>query len=114
MFRLGDRFTYNDARFNVLITDGDRLTANFQDGGHPDRPGYMIRSPAYQDALNTNVPWNVQGTYATISYWTSQNTGHRRGEVDLNYGFDDGSVIRESLVKIGHERMEAVAVSSTN
>jgi hypothetical protein len=114
MYRLGDRFTYNTLSFNVLISDGDRLTPDFQDGGHPDRPGYMIKFPAIQDAVNPWPGWNLHGAYATLSYWTSQNTGHRRGEVDLNYGFDDASVLRLDLVKIGDDRLESVQVSSTN
>jgi prepilin-type N-terminal cleavage/methylation domain-containing protein len=113
MRRIGDRFTFGGIEFRLLLSDGDRLGGDWQDGFHPDREGKMHRWPAFQDAVNPWPGWNTHGAFATWTGWTTQNSGGlRRGVVDLHYARDEGSVTRLTRVKIGDDRVETVPASS--
>jgi len=114
MYRLGDRFTYGSVSFNLLLSDGDRLSTNYQDGFHPDRQGRMYSWPAFQDVVNPWPGWNTHGAFATWTGWSTQNTGVSRGEVDLNYAWDDGAVTRLARVIVGDPRVETVPGSNNS
>jgi prepilin-type N-terminal cleavage/methylation domain-containing protein len=95
--KLGDKlqhFSYPGERFSVLIADLSRFhddkAASF--ASHPDGGGVMVNQ-RFQDQQNS-------GLVMTISTWGSPE---RRGTVDMNFGYDDGSVRRMD----GVERQEA-------
>jgi prepilin-type N-terminal cleavage/methylation domain-containing protein len=88
MYRLGDRWGWDGRRFRVLASDNDGLRIEGDNArcAHPDaagvlRFGYTINGDDGPfSGVNTGARW-------AGSPW-------RRGPVDLNYAYDDGSVLR--------------------
>jgi hypothetical protein len=87
MRRLGDRWGWMGQTFNLLACDGDRVstTVPFEISSHPDRGG-VLAPFVFQDAL---VP-----TPYTLSRWEARVQPDVRGNLDLNFAYDDGSVRR--------------------
>ncbi len=82
MKKLGDPWFWDGKRYNVIVADHDHVVTNGAQyyGAHPDRDGLMYRN-LYEDA------GPIHHTYGR---W--ELVGPHRGLVDLNNGFDDGSV----------------------
>ena len=118
MNKIGDRFTWTDTltnpsvqyAFSLLLSDEDRSVQNSDQSSHPDTAGKMVRSPGSQDEVNTVPLWNLVGLYATWSNWNTNPTPKVRGPLDLNYAYDDGSVVRLNGVKLGNEEERIVGV----
>jgi hypothetical protein len=111
MYRLGDRLEWRDPRENrpvlrshdLLVSDRDDLQAASlrTQTAHADRAGLTANIVVQ----NGQFDLEVTGTGAdslklTISTWSSLAG---RGEVDLNYAFQDGSVRQSRSV----ERLDA-------
>jgi prepilin-type N-terminal cleavage/methylation domain-containing protein len=104
MYRLGDAWSapiWNgvemiDTPFHVLVSDFDR--AGGTQGSHPDDANKMYNYPA-KGVVGF-------GFRITISYWQAP-TGvwPPRGRIDMNFGYDDGSVRRYDGVQISDPRM---------
>jgi len=97
MRRLGDRWTYTTPgsgrstveAFSVLASDWDGNIGAGQEwnqSSHPDRDGTM-ENYTIQDEIFTGV---LVPRPFTFTVWR----GARRGLIDTNYAFDDGSVER--------------------
>ena len=101
MNRIGDRLTWVERignrrttyRFNVLACDDDLFTTDNGFGTHPNEAG-VWENHVYQNA-------GIDGYKLTLSRWQGPSNPPR-GPVDLNFGLDDGSVIR--IVKVGRDR----------
>jgi len=108
MYRLGDRFTWTAGgqvnRFSVLASDWDQLFRGNPDqygNSHPDKENVMTNEPR-QDWRG----YGAGGAFkATFSFWGSRN---RRGDVDNNFAYDDGSVRRFDDMKIVDPRMVVI------
>ena len=118
MFKVGDKLTYlgpYDAahmesglkQFSVLVTDRDAYGPqehNSAQSSHPDANG-VLRSWRFQDA-QAPPQWNpygpasgvVYGGRITLSIWMTFDQS-AKGELDLNYAYDDGSVRRLNNVR---------------
>jgi prepilin-type N-terminal cleavage/methylation domain-containing protein len=127
LFRIGDRFTWNhpndpndsDVSSDVLVGDYDLYAgASIYQSSHPDDAGRMD--------LYTSVHQNWEGAGGgpvaviplTVSIWMARDA--RRGLIDLNHAFADGSVRRTTGIKpyvsgANHDpRMTPVPISWTN
>ena len=101
MKRIGDRFSYAEAggptqRFNVVAGtwDGHYFDRQEDYASHPDHDGKSQNTPV------ENVPSLVAAYPASFSFWFSRGGAQgRRGLIDANYAFDDGSVRRYNAVK---------------
>ena len=102
MSKLGDRFESTDntgsdvtREFRVLVADQfleHNLTANTQ-SSHPDRGGRQFLVLIQNAAEKPNLEFSgvgVGGQKVTFSEWRAA----RRSPVDVNYGMDDGAVLR--------------------
>ena len=108
MTRLGDRFTWAGKSYNVLVSDMDRIfDANQAMSTHPDRDG-KLRAVRAQDDPAAAVGWAGGGTSVTNANW-STNLGSDRSPVDLNFAFDDASVLRyDSVLYENDPRMDRI------
>jgi len=92
MFRMGDRWGWAGSRFSVLASDWDLIFAvGTSEGGHPDADERM-------------QPYQYQDRQLTASGWD----GDLRGLIDLNAGFDDGSVRRYERLQTRDHRVKPV------
>jgi prepilin-type N-terminal cleavage/methylation domain-containing protein len=102
MRRIGDRWTYTEEgdgsvpavveSFSVLASDWDGLLRNASrnQSSHPDRDGTM-ENFTIQDEIFTGV---LVPRPFTFTVWRTPPSLTRRGPIDTNYAFDDGSVGR--------------------
>lgn len=91
MFKLGDRFTYAGEPYSLLVSDwdGNYTGNNSTVSTHQDRDGVMFNYVTRNEPNPTNqAKW-------TVSLWHS-GLNNRRGPIDRNDGYDDGSVRRTS------------------
>lgn len=97
MYRLGDRWTWNDQSFDVVASDIVSQDPGW--GGHDSHPDYD--GVAYNDVKDSGpgeLPW---GSPAATDTWTRWIGGTNRGPVDANYALQDGSVRR--ILAIEHD-----------
>ncbi len=86
--RLGQRFTWKDQQFSLLAGDYDEYWDAVL-SNHPDRDGLM----GTQVQENEFNPFASSPAFrAYLSRWL--HTGFQRGLLDLNFGYQDGSVLR--------------------
>lgn len=97
MSKVGDRFVWKPAgagakveRFNVLACDDDLYAAENGFGTHPDNLGWT--NFVSQDS-------GIDGYKVTLSRWQGPSI---RGNFDLNFAVDDGSVSR--INEVGYQR----------
>jgi len=85
--RMGDRLEYLGDRYSILAGDWDGVFMNERSdiAAHPDYDGQMMQQTFRNHSFVTSQ--------ATLSIWQSPG-GSRRGLVDVNHGFTDGSVER--------------------
>jgi prepilin-type N-terminal cleavage/methylation domain-containing protein len=89
MFKIGDRFAaetirapMQSRRYNILVSDIDTEEGSAY-SSHPDRAKLA-------NVLAEGGPW-ITGGFITTSIWKGPSN---RNPLDLNYGYDDGSVRR--------------------
>jgi prepilin-type N-terminal cleavage/methylation domain-containing protein len=120
MRRIGDRFSWTDGtiggnpivrRFNLLVSEHDAVdTQDTQvHGNHPDRDGVM-QHQVVQDGqveLGFATPPDAIGASGfqwTVARWFNTAT-EQRGELDMNFLSDDGSVARIDSVRWDEGRL---------
>jgi prepilin-type N-terminal cleavage/methylation domain-containing protein len=96
MFRLGDRWEWNDRTYHVLACDRDEymLTRPGVASSHPDTDGRMF--------LNI---WQGSGGVPINNLYLSRwwNGAVARGPLDLNFAYDDASVRRLDRVTVNDD-----------
>jgi hypothetical protein len=88
MFKLGDRWKYDENRFNILVGDMD-FTRD-----HDTRA--ISSHPDHETMDNLVLDYEVNpifGAYFTSSHWRNPRSSYR-APLDLNYAYDDASVRR--------------------
>ena len=87
MMKLGDRWTYDNQRFNILACDFDfyRNTGAQAAASHGDN--HFLVNQVFEYAVS---PF---GGHVTSSLWANGGTADR-DPLDLNFAYDDGSVRR--------------------
>lgn len=103
MKKLGDDFTYLGDSFKLLAMDWDliAITGDRTLSSHPDRDGvltqYVLDNTIWGDPAGAAI---TQGNTYAMTRW--ENT-RKRGALDLNYLYDDGSVRRANGVVVRPE-----------
>jgi len=119
MDRLGNRFSAVDSfygtgnvyEYRLLVSDKNivnNLTLETQ-SSHPDRLGLMLQTTSQNDTRNATLEMGniaVGGRKLTQSRWGG-GSNPPRGLLDLNFGFDDGSVLRLETVEVQDDRLRA-------
>ncbi len=100
MRRLGDRWTYTTTgsgpsivdSFSVLASDWDGIieTQERMQSTHPDRDGILSNFTIQDELFNGTVPPHQ----TTLTVWRNEGQTTRRGVIDTNYAYSDGSVER--------------------
>ena len=96
MHKLGDGFEWGDRTFRMIASDHDMVTiaqTNVQ-STHPDADGVMFNQ-VLQNETAFDYYSAVRLTYST---WTAALGIWKRGAIDMNAVFDDGSVSRYNSV----------------
>ncbi len=90
MFKMGDPWSWNGNKFDVVASDFVNTDTNGGQSSHPDKKGvwYNFVFDSQSDPFTANGQTPITGT---LSWW---HGGLPRGFVDLNYAFQDGSVRR--------------------
>ena len=125
--RTGDRFEALDSRYGTGQTYAYRLIASDKslvrlDSGtqssHPDPDGRMAANTGQNDTRNPAAELGniaVGGTKLTSSRWgAGGGIAQRRGLLDLNFGYDDGSVVRLEGVTIEDDRLRPAPAHSND
>ena len=97
MFRIGDRFDWIGKDFNLLASDMSVADdSGYGYGNHPDDREVWVHKAWRGETGPSPLPIKY-----TLAWWTG---GANRGTLDLNFGYQDGSVLRISGVKFdrGH------------
>ncbi len=107
MLRLGDTWRWENRNYSIMASDRDAIVqdiANFQ-SGHPDALDLGFNRTV-QNGAN---PWSATaqagvdqdgledrpgGTGMTYSIWTADVATWKRGTIDTNVAYADGSVLR--------------------
>jgi prepilin-type N-terminal cleavage/methylation domain-containing protein len=121
MYKIGDRIRWTGnigwsgrrgaGSYNLLVSDRDMP----HQGGriqstHPDRDGRMVNRVCQNERFDLEATGTgADSLKLTISTWTGLTP---RGESDLNYGFQDGSVRRYDQLKYNDTDMDTVPSSS--
>ncbi len=125
MSKIGDRFGFNDA------TDGNKLVQSrllvndvnlnrndhFAISTHPDADGVMALETHQNGDVGVGGLISFSNIKLTISLWEGGGGTVVRGPVELNMGFDDGSVARYNFVVHSDPRLRpapAFAVRSND
>ncbi len=119
LLRLGDRWEWTDDsrgntnapkfRFSTLVSDFD-LIYQLYDGSavvwtsHPDRDAVLWFQHVQAAGPASNTPIQQVSHGNVFSGWIS-TTNHRRGVIESNYAFTDGSVQRYESVEWDDEEM---------
>ena len=98
MYRLGDGFEWRDRRYRLLSSDADQYQNDNRIlfSSHPDRDGLMVPQVLENEGGVPDLAGNIY-----VSRWT--RTVLERGPLDLNFAYDDGSVIRVPDLKVNDE-----------
>jgi len=103
--RMGDQWSYEERRFSLLTSDTNGISyiSNVAvQATHADPDGVEVPSVFRDELVVSGTPFGLPiGTAldATWSYWV----GNRRGPLDLNASFTDGSVTRYGRVVAGNK-----------
>jgi prepilin-type N-terminal cleavage/methylation domain-containing protein len=99
LFRLGDRFTYDEGAYSLLLSDMDiRYNSAFAQASHPDRDASRFEPFIWRERPEFGTRWN-------LSRWSNRPRTIVRGFLDTNYAYADGSVQRYNAV-IGWNRQD--------
>ena len=98
MRKLGDAFEYEGERYRMIASDHDLIVKNGDhvQSKHPDKEG-VTYNLVLQNTASPYEQTSSQGVSTvliTYSTWTADTTTWRRGPIDMNAAFDDGSVRR--------------------
>jgi prepilin-type N-terminal cleavage/methylation domain-containing protein len=90
MRKLGDRWTWDGDAFSVLASDWDFINEDqngdsWNQSSHPDAENLLEQFTIQDEIFLTPVPKKT-----TLAVWR----GAKRGLIDTNYSYDDGSVQR--------------------
>jgi type II secretory pathway pseudopilin PulG len=91
MYKVGDQFTWGGRAFSVLAGDIDLRYPESSQASHPDLDLNRMALVAGQDEV-------IFGFRGTVSRWIYR-ADRRRGHIDSNFVFDDGSVQRYQRIK---------------
>jgi len=107
MYKRNDQWEFNDRKYDIIIGDWDRIFGRDSKarGAHYDHATEQMISEVYQNTVPV-LPF-VQPI--TISSWVLYGT-ERRGPLDTNYAFADGSVRRYHDVHWDDSRMDHVGM----
>ena len=97
MFKVGDRWQWDGTTYGLLMSDYElwwNASGWHISSSHPDLGGGL--SQLHANAAD-NVPIAAWFGNGTISGWINNST--QRGLLDMNYGYDDGSVVRANALK---------------
>lgn len=107
MRKSGDRWGWTDTaerqwRFNLLIGDEDRgnQDTEYIFASHPDSTGTLTQVVSQDPLLPPNIKY-------TFSMWNAPLNPSRRGLLDNNFAYDDGSVRRLTAVGWDEWKREA-------
>jgi prepilin-type N-terminal cleavage/methylation domain-containing protein len=109
MRKVGDGFEWDGRSFRMIASDHDAISElnNWVQSKHPDADGVM-----YNQVLQNQTSFYINGivrlTYSTWTVDLANDTGTtwRRGLIDMNTAFDDGSVARYSGVPADRQKQE--------
>jgi prepilin-type N-terminal cleavage/methylation domain-containing protein len=106
--RLGQPFEFEGQKFNVLLSDQDFVSVNnnWSQSSHPDKSDVMTLQE-WRNWESVGVGASQAGAFVLIStHWLYRNPNapRRRGLIDVNHGFQDGSVTRYNDVPNDAER----------
>jgi len=102
LFKIGDRLEYDRDRFSTLVSDLDGIyggTGAFS--SHPDAAQVLSPEVYRNEPLSraaSDLGLGAAFTPTTLSRWSNFGVW-KRGPVDTNYAFDDGSVQRYSGIR---------------
>ncbi len=104
MHRAGDRFTWAGQSWNLLASDRDVVHdgGTWVHGTHPDTSGVM-----FNEVLNPGFDSHFSGGQYTFSRWQFKGST-ARGNIDMNWLHDDGSVQTTGDVEVFDGRMTPV------
>jgi len=116
MDKLGDRFEWVDRRggrnvrraYSLLVSDYDLDRYSNQQAGHPDKAGVLYNMLAVRQGLFSGVQGPAAEFPHTVSQWWAWGADPSRGDVDLSFAYDDGSVIRVNDVARSDPELEDV------
>jgi prepilin-type N-terminal cleavage/methylation domain-containing protein len=109
MRKLGDGMKWDEQTFRMIASDHDMvaITQTNVQSKHPDAGGVM-----YNQVLQNELAFDYYSTVRlTYSTWTAELGVWRRGPIDMNIAFDDGSVRRYNSVPAdarNHEQMTRI------
>jgi prepilin-type N-terminal cleavage/methylation domain-containing protein len=110
MFKIGDRWEWNDDKFNILVSDRDEYdvaSPGYSDTSHPDEDR-ILNNRIYQGFKATGANAAVTaGTNFWASSWVVGGT-YKRGKMDMNFLFQDLSVICERRLAWDDQRLAEV------
>ena len=92
MHKVGDRWGWDNERYDTLVGDFD-LTADGVQGSHPDDEGAMAPVVAQNQSFAGVGVGDAQVAGLTFSFYVRQGAPGR-GLIDMNHAFSDGSVAR--------------------
>lgn len=110
MFKVGSRFTYQGSGYSLLISDMDLRYPGLPQSSHPDREPRTMQPWIWKEEPAFGTRWN-------LSRWQRADGNTKRGNLDTNYAYDDGSVIRFTGVKgwdVQDTRMDRVPLEYDN
>jgi prepilin-type N-terminal cleavage/methylation domain-containing protein len=108
MFKLGDRFSWGDERFDVLASDHDRIyfsTNDYTLNSHPDADG-ILTPLIWQD--RDYFTGGSAGLKMTLSLWGNMSAAGQRGATDMNVATADGAVRRHAGVEWNASRSDGI------
>ena len=109
MRKLGDGIEWDGHTYRMIVSDHDMvaMTQTNVQSKHPDADGVM-----YNQVLQNELAFDYYSTARlTYSTWTANLGIWRRGPIDMNVAFDDGSVRRYNAVPAdarAHELMTRI------
>ena len=112
MRKLGEGFEWDGRTFRMIASDHDAISElnNWVQSKHPDADGVM-----YNQVLQNETSFYLNGIVRlTYSTWTVEVAGDsgatwRRGLLDMNAAFDDGSVVRYNDVPADTQKDDRMA-----
>jgi prepilin-type N-terminal cleavage/methylation domain-containing protein len=108
MTQRGQRFSYDNRRFNVVAADQDEQNSSW--------PNVVTSHNGYNPKMVLRQFQNLNNqftrTYWERRAWSGPQGRKSRGPVDNNYAYDDGSVTRRVGVLVNDDNMVRLPITS--